>query len=111
MLHIERGIWWDKISYGEDAPSHDVVKDCHRQFKHSGTSVETDQIPGRPQSIIDDATIEQVEASILEDRSIKVRQLAHEVKISVRYVEKIIYDYLHMGKVSARWIPRLLTPW
>ena len=34
-----------------------------------------------------------------------MRQLAHEVKISVRNVEKGIYDYLHMGKVSARWIP------
>ena len=99
-----------KEVYGEDAPSYDVVKHWHRQFKCGRTSVETAPIPGRSQSAIDDATIQQVEAAILDDRRITVRQLAHEVKISVGSVEKIIHDHLHMGKVSARWIPRLLTP-
>ena len=55
-----------KSVHGEDAPSYDVVKDWHRQFKHRSTSLKTDQIPGRPQSIIDDATIVQVEAAILK---------------------------------------------
>ena len=99
-----------KEVYGEDAPSYDVVKHWHRQFRCGRTSVETAPIPGRSQSAIDDATIQQVEAAILDDRRITVRQLAHEVKISVGSVEKIIHDHLHMGKVSARWIPRLLTP-
>ena len=67
-------------------------------------------IPGRPQSAIDDATIQQVEAAILEDRRVTVCQLAHEAKISVGSVEKNIHDHLLMGEVSDRWIPRLLTP-
>lgn len=46
----------------------------------------------------------------MEDRRITIRQIAHEVKISTGSVETIIHDHLHMQKVSARWIPRLLTP-
>ena len=46
---------------------------------------ETVPIPRRPQYVIDDATIQQVEAPILEDRRVTVR---HEVKINVRSVEK-----------------------
>lgn len=99
-----------KETYGEDAPSYDVVKHWHRQFKCGRTSVETAPIPGRPQSAIDEDTIRQVEAAILDDRRITVRQLAEDVKISVGSVEKIIHDHLYMRKLSARWIPRLLTP-
>ena len=99
-----------KETYGEDAPSYDVVKHWHRQFKCGRTSVETAPIPGRPHSVIDEGTIRQVEAAILEDRRTTVRQLAQGVKISVGSVEKIIHDHLHMRKVSARWVPRLLTP-
>ncbi|XP_071114560.1 protein GVQW3-like [Haliotis cracherodii] len=99
-----------KASYEEDAPSYDVVKHWHRQFKCGRTSVETAAIPGRPHSAIDEDTIYQVETAILADRHITVRQLVQDVKISIGSVEKIIHDNLNMHKVSARCIPRLLTP-
>ena len=99
-----------KETYGDDTPLCDVVKHWHRQFKCGRTSVETAPIPGRPHSAIDEDTIHQVEAAILEDRCITVCQLVQNVKISVGSVEKIIRDHLHMHKVSARWIPKLLTP-
>ena len=57
-----------KETYGKDASSYDVVKHWHRQFKCGRTSVETASIPGRPHSAIDEDTIRQVEAAILEDR-------------------------------------------
>ena len=64
--------------------------------------METVPIPGRPQSAIDDATIQQVEAAILEDRRVTVCQLARAAKISVGSVEKKpIHDHLLMGEVSA----------
>ena len=98
--------------YGEDAPSYVVVKHWHGHFKCGPTSVETVQISGRPPSAIDGVmcTIQQVGVAILDDRRVTVRQLTHEVKVSVGSTEKIIHYHLHMGKVSARWIPRLLTP-
>jgi len=71
--------------------------------------VETDPRTGRPPSAIDEAAVRQVEAAILEDQHITVRQIAKEVKFSTGSVETIIHDHLHMHKVSARWIPKLLT--
>ncbi|XP_029646115.2 uncharacterized protein LOC115219953 [Octopus sinensis] len=99
-----------KEAYGHNAPSYDVVKHWHRQFKCGWTSVETASISGRPHSTIDDDTIQKVETAILEDHCIAIRQLAQEVKISVWSVEKVIHDHLHMQKLSAQWIPRMLTP-
>lgn len=99
-----------KGTYGDDAPSYDLVKRWHREFKHGRKSVETAPKPGRPSSAIDEASVRQVEAAILEDRRITIRQIAQEVKISTGSVETIIHNHLHMRKVSARWIPRLLTP-
>ena len=76
--------------YGEDAPSYDVVKHWHGQFKCGHTSVEKVPIPGHPLSAMDDASIQQVETAILEDRCVTERQLVHEVKISLGSVEKYI---------------------
>uniref|UniRef100_A0A3Q2DUE6 Mos1 transposase HTH domain-containing protein n=1 Tax=Cyprinodon variegatus TaxID=28743 RepID=A0A3Q2DUE6_CYPVA len=98
-----------KETYGDDAPSYDLVKHWHREFKHGWKSVETAPRPGRPSSAIDEAAVRQVEAAILEDRCITVRQIAQEVKISIGSVETIIHVHLHMHKVSARWMLRLLT--
>nr|XP_027238170.1 uncharacterized protein LOC113829250 [Penaeus vannamei] len=50
----------------------------------------------RYQSANDDDTINQVETTILECRCIIFRQLAHDVKISIGSVDKIIYDLLHI---------------
>ena len=70
--------------------------------------METVPIPGCPRSAIGIATIQQVEAAILEDLRVTVRHLVHEFKISVGSVEKIIHDHSLMGKVSALWILRLV---
>nr|XP_027211108.1 uncharacterized protein LOC113804430 [Penaeus vannamei] len=48
----------------------------------------------------------QVETASLEDRRITVRHLAQDVKISFESVDKIIYEHLHMQKLSAQWVPR-----
>ena len=72
--------------------------------------VETVPNSGHPLSAIDDATIQQIETAILEDRRVTEREVVNEVKISLVSVEKIIYNHMHMWRVSAWWIPRLLTP-
>ena len=84
------------VIYWEDAPSYDVVKLWHGQFKCGRTSVERVPIPGHPLSAIDDATIQQIETAILKDCQVTERQLVYEVKISLGSVEKIMYDHMHM---------------
>ena len=41
---------------------------------------------------------------------ITVCHLAQDVKNSVGSVQYLTRDHLHLHKLSARWIPRLLTP-
>ena len=45
-----------------------------------------------PQSAIEDATIQQIETAILEDRRVTERQLVRELKNSLVSVVKIMYD-------------------
>ena len=52
--------------------------------------MKTVPIPGHPLSAMDDASIQQVETAILEDRCVTEHQLVHEVKISFGSVEKNI---------------------
>ena len=56
------------------------------------------RIPGHALSDINDATIPQIETSILEDRPATERQLVYEVNISLGSVEIIIYKHMHMLK-------------
>ena len=65
-----------KETYGDNAPSYDLVKRWHREFKHGRKSVETAPRTGRPPSAIDEASVRQVEVAILEDRHITICQIA-----------------------------------
>ena len=73
-----------KEVYWEDATSCDIVKHWHRQAMRARTSLGPVPIPARPQSAIDEAGWDP----ILEDRRVTERNLTHEVKISLRSVEK-----------------------
>jgi len=45
----------------------------------------------------------------LSDRKVKLRELAEAMGISKERAGYILYDLLEMKKLSARWVPRLLT--
>ena len=46
---------------------------------------------------------------VLSDRKVKLRELAEAVGISKERAGYILHDVLEMKKLSARWVPRLLT--
>jgi histone-lysine N-methyltransferase SETMAR len=96
--------------YHDGCPSYDVVKHWCRQFKCGRLSIHDEPRSGRPSTSCDDDMIQKVEKMILEDRRIKVKNIAAELGISQGSVFDIIHNELNMTKVSARWIPRLLTP-
>uniref|UniRef100_A0A3B3S1G4 Mos1 transposase HTH domain-containing protein n=1 Tax=Paramormyrops kingsleyae TaxID=1676925 RepID=A0A3B3S1G4_9TELE len=89
--------------YGESAPSSYKVKFWSKQFKWDRESIEDDPHTGRPFLI-------KVEDLILSDRRLKVCRMADKMGISAGTVLKIIHEKLGMAKVSARWVPRMLTP-
>ena len=53
--------------------------------------------------------IDRVERLVLNNRPVKVGELASECGISNGSVYTIIHEHLGMSKVSARWVPRNLN--
>lgn len=54
--------------------------------------------------------VTKVEAVILDDRRSTMERVMAETGLSYGSAWRIIHEELHMNKVSARWVPRLLTP-
>jgi len=52
---------------------------------------------------------QKLEGLILADRRMKVSRLVEETGISAGAVWTIIHEKLDMSKVSARWVPRMLS--
>lgn len=39
----------------------------------------------------------------------KKKEIAEQTGLSIGTIHKIIHEHLHMNKVSARWVPKLLS--
>ena len=53
--------------------------------------------------------VKKIHKAVLDDRRLKVRELADTVGISKSAVHRILSENLDMRKLCARWVPRLLT--
>ena len=95
--------------YGDSSPKYSTVAKWSAEFKRGRDSLEDDPRPGRPADVISQEMIDRVERLVLNDRRIKVAELASECGISNGSVYTIIHEHLGMSKVSARWVPRNLN--
>lgn len=98
-----------QVVYGDQGPSYNQVKYWCKQFKWGRESVEDDPRPGRPSDATNEEMCRKVEKMVMEDRRLKVSQIAHEMGISEPSVLDILHNKLGMSKVSSRWVPRMLT--
>ncbi|XP_045458441.1 protein GVQW3-like [Melitaea cinxia] len=81
--------------YGESGPSSATVKRWTRLFQQGRDTLEDDPRSGRPNTAVTDENIEKI---------------AEELGFSKERVGDIMHNHLHMNKVSARWVPKMLTP-
>ena len=81
-----------------------------RKFKSGFLSIHNSAREGRQNFVVTEDSVCQVKPLVLEDRQVTVKQLAAITKMSVGSIETILHDHLHMSKVSARSVLRLLTP-
>lgn len=96
--------------YGDSCPGKTMVYKWHNLFKRGRESIEDDSRPGRSVEVTTPDLIEKIEKLILEDARLKKKQLAEMVGVSETTIFKVLHDHLGMTKVSARWVPRMLTP-
>lgn len=105
---IEAKEWLDNY-YNISSPSYTTVKKWYAEFKRGCTSTNDAKRPGRPNEAVTDENIKKVHRIVLNDRKVKVREIADILKISTERVRYILHEYLDMKKLSARWVPRFLT--
>ncbi|XP_022822885.1 histone-lysine N-methyltransferase SETMAR-like [Spodoptera litura] len=95
--------------YGDSAPSISMVKKWFTEFRCGRTSTEDAKRSGRPVEVSTSETAEKIHDMVLADRRLKVREIVEAIGISHGSVVSILNDHLGMRKLSARWVPRLLT--
>ena len=96
--------------YGDNAPQYATVAKWQTCFQCGQTSLDDDERSGRPSLSEEPGIAAQLEALVLEDRRITIEAIVQKIHVSHGAVQNIIHNVLHMSKVSARWVPRLLTP-
>ena len=82
--------------YGDSSPKYSTVAKGSAEFKRGRDSLEDDQRPGRPADVISQEMINRVEGLVLNNRRIKVVELASECGFSNGSVYTIIHE--HLGK-------------
>ena len=96
-------------AFGDDAMSITQIKEWYNRFKDGRPSVESDPRSGRPSTSRNDDIIDQVQTLVMQNRRVTTRELADEVGISNGSVDTILKDDLAMRRVSAKFVPKLLT--
>ena len=94
-------------TYGEDAMSKRQVYRWCSLFQEGRTSLEDEVRSGRPS--IQETNASQVDLLIQSDRRLKVREIADKLDLSKDTVHWIVHDMLGYRKVSARWMPKMLS--
>ncbi|KAF7267485.1 hypothetical protein GWI33_019316 [Rhynchophorus ferrugineus] len=64
---------------------------------------------GRPKGVVADENIKKIHKIILNDRKLKMNNIADTLKISTDRVHHIINKYLGMRNLCVKWVPRELT--
>jgi histone-lysine N-methyltransferase SETMAR len=98
-----------KDTLGNSSPSLVTVSKWVNEFKRGRESLVDDPHSGRPKTATNSDMVEKVHKIVLEDCRLKVRQIAEMIDIPLEHVHHILIEDLGMKKLSARWVPRLLS--
>lgn len=98
-----------KSVYKDQSPSMTTIRYWFNEFKRGRTSIFDEDRPGRPIEVTTEDMVDKIHDIVLADRRVKIREIADSVNISIERVQNILHEKLGMRKLSARWVPRLLT--
>jgi hypothetical protein len=94
---VEAKTWLDK-HYTNSAPEKWTVE-WFSNFKRGEMSIEDDARSGRPKEAVTDENIKKVYIIILDDRKVKLMEIAGTLKISKERVRHIVHEYLDLRKL------------
>jgi transposase len=86
--------------YVDSSASFSTIKKWAAKFKRGRTSLEDDPREGRPKNATIPEIIEQVHDMVLDDRRMKVREIAETIGISKERVGYILHEKLDMKSLA-----------
>jgi len=96
-------------AYGKSEVSYATITMWMKKFKSGKTTIEDEPRPGRPRSVVTDKNIEKVREIIKQDARYTVHDIVQMRGISSGSVHFILRKCLKVRRITARWIPHLLT--
>ena len=89
--------------------SRSLVFKWHKRFSDGRGSLMDDKREGRPSFKTSDVVKNEVCDVIDGDRRLTVREVADKCVISKTTIHEILVQELHMNRICARWVPRMLS--
>ena len=87
----------------------DTVRQWKKKFESGVESIKNAPKSGRPKSASHKEIVSKIKEIIEGDARFTVRDIARKVGISLSTVHLILKKHLKVRKISARWVPHLLT--
>ena len=96
-------------AFGPSCVSYDTVRRWKKKFESGVESIKNAPKSGRPKSASRKEIVSKRKEIIEGDARFTVRDIARKVGISLSKVHLILKKHLKVRKISARWVPHLLT--
>jgi len=98
-----------KETLGESTPAYSTVTKWHAQFKWERSSCDDLYQRGRPATSVNEEIVEKDNKLVMNYGRLSVCFITESVGISTGRVHSILMENLLMKKVSARWVPQMLS--
>ena len=96
-------------AFGPTCVSYDTVRRWKKKFESGVESIKNTLKSGRPKSASRKEIVSKIKEIIEGDARFTVRDIARKVGISLSTVHLILKKHLKVRKISARWVPHLLS--
>jgi len=96
-------------AFGDNTMSQSKTFLWYKRFKGWRTSADDDERSGRPSTSTTPENIAKVREAILADRRQTIHDVCEIVRLSYGTVQRILTDNLNMRRISARFVPRLMS--
>jgi hypothetical protein len=91
------------------APAKSTVEKWFAKLNEAKCASKTMQAVDARKRLLPTKTLKKVHKIFLNDRKVKLIDIAETLKISKERVGHIVHEHLDMQKLCAKWVPRVLT--
>ncbi|XP_076264164.1 protein GVQW3-like [Rhynchophorus ferrugineus] len=94
---------WLRKHYGDSAPGKSTIVDWYAQFRRGRMNTDDAHRSGRPVGVVTPENIEKIHKMVLNNRKLKLQEIADNLKISKERVSHILHESLGMRRLCSKW--------